>query len=1335
MPTLSEPVQTLLEQIKNRPTARAGETPALDFDVVIVGSGYGGSVAACRLAGLRKPDDKPLKVCVLERGREYQPGEFPEDISRLWPHVQVDSAVGSIGRRDALFDVRTNHGVSALVGCALGGTSQINAGVVLRPEAAVFSKTIPGTGDPMPAWPGALQDRAALNDYFVAVETMLQAEPFAMPPGEPLPKHRALKRLNSYLKQVDQHPVSFEVPPIAVHQADGISSGGVEQKKCTQCGNCCTGCNFRAKNTLTMNYLPLAKQQGAKLYTDVLVTQIAQEQGENGAWRVYLEPNHPRGIDHDVFVRTTHVILAAGVMGTNELLLRSRNRPARSGERAFSLSNRLGHRFSCNGDSIGAGYDHTDFIYGSQIQSRVEVGPCITGMIKVRPETGDVTDQFIVQEGSIPSSLQWIFQELGSLSQYAKWLGSAVATDFSRDVAAPSASALAHSQIYLSMGHDSDGGQLYLDPDPQRDRVRIQWASPGSDKTYEAQDKLLERAGVHLGGSYLPNPVRKFVNEAAMSFFKTTKHDESPILAQQTVTVHPLGGCALADDAANGVVDNACRVFKETTGRDVHAGLYVMDGSVIPTALGANPLLTIAAIAERAVTIMRQDQGWTESNSTFALAADNKPAPIPLPVIADQRVDISFRESLDVFLSPAHTKDTRDTDYLLAAAHAATQSRGAGLGPPTLRLRYRMDNAFQRLLDDPSHHAEIFVDHKQLPDEDPDKFIAHLPAPIGDVRVVGGTLALFGMARTRNWSRLWVGARRELHYYFNRNKAFSWSDAIQSTSQIFSNFRNIRRVLHYLDVSSQKREVIYRLMLQSVADADQKFLLEGFKVVQNRYDLDLLDATTRVFTRVRRDDEQGEIVASGTLVVQLEEFFRPKQARLREANLDTVQIEREADGIIGATALISTATMLAKAVVHPFFGRFREPDYSPVMPVLGEYQDGEGKRLAPRFHGSAGLLRPLLEPSFPRWSFSQCAQPLAQLTRYVNAESDKGPVLLVHGFGTSSLTYAMDTQPMPLARYLSEAGFDVWLLDNRISIAGSHAHRPWGLEDIAKDELREAIWHIQTCTERPVSVFAHCVGGLITLMALLEQHDLCKKIAAVVISQVGTVIEASAINKFKSPIAAFLESYVGLKVVDAYAYRGDENSVDRNAANPDAALQWRGRLIDRALSAYHFPAGEVCDSATCHRVSGMYGLAFKHRNISDATHDNLHRLFGPANMATFKHLARIFDAREPVAQNGECIYLSQSNIRNGLDVPICFIHGADNEVFDIQTLHQTVEQLKKVRPVGAPIEGYAITGYGHQDCIIGNDAHRDVFPLIRSFFESPTDSNGRARTARSVAVH
>ena len=65
--------------------------------------------------------------------------------------------------------------------------------------------------------------------------------------------------------------------------------------------------------------------------------------------------------------------------------------------------------------------------------------------------------------------------------------------------------------------------------------------------------------------------------------------------------------------------------------------------------------------------------------------------------------------------------------------------------------------------------------------------------------------------------------------------------------------------------------------------------------MQNRFDLDLLDATTRVFTRVRRDDKQGEIVASGTLVVQLEEFFRPKQARLREANLDTVQIEREAE--------------------------------------------------------------------------------------------------------------------------------------------------------------------------------------------------------------------------------------------------------------------------------------------------------------------------------------------------------------------------------------------------------------------------------------------------------
>ena len=390
MALLSQPIQALLQSVKSR----HAETPQeFDFDVVIVGSGYGGSVAACRLSALRKANEESLKVCVLERGREYQPGEFPEDITRLWPHVQVDSAVGAIGRRDALFDVRGNHGVSVLVGCALGGTSQINANVVLRPDRNVFEKTVSEpTGVARPVWPTALRNVSTLKPYFEKVEEMLEAQPFPSDPSEPLPKLRALERLSFFLRQADDQPVTFERPPIAVQFKDGDNRSGVAQKKCSNCGNCCTGCNGRAKNTLTMNYLAVAHRQGAELYTQALVTRIAEDPKVRGAWLIYLEPNQPRGPSEGIFVRAANVILAAGVLGTNEILLRSTRPSEKSDIAPLSLSGRLGRRFSCNGDSVNAGYDHIDFVHASQLNSSARVGPCITGMIKVRPNNGQIAD-------------------------------------------------------------------------------------------------------------------------------------------------------------------------------------------------------------------------------------------------------------------------------------------------------------------------------------------------------------------------------------------------------------------------------------------------------------------------------------------------------------------------------------------------------------------------------------------------------------------------------------------------------------------------------------------------------------------------------------------------------------------------------------------------------------------------------------------------------------------------------------------------------------------------------------------------------------------------------
>src|SRR5262245_48619229 len=143
------------------------------YDVVVVGSGYGGSIAALRM--LEK--SPASSVCVLERGLERQAGEFPATIRAALGQTQIDTRVGRAGRRTALFDMRINKDVSVLVGCGLGGTSLINAGVMLEPLPSVFAND---------RWPGDLQTAGALRNEYDKAIGVLSA--FPVPSDVALPK-------------------------------------------------------------------------------------------------------------------------------------------------------------------------------------------------------------------------------------------------------------------------------------------------------------------------------------------------------------------------------------------------------------------------------------------------------------------------------------------------------------------------------------------------------------------------------------------------------------------------------------------------------------------------------------------------------------------------------------------------------------------------------------------------------------------------------------------------------------------------------------------------------------------------------------------------------------------------------------------------------------------------------------------------------------------------------------------------------------------------------------------------------------------------------------------
>lgn len=308
----------------------AGQLRAAE-EVVVVGSGYGGAIVASRLARAGR------SVVVLERGSERHPGQFADRLRQARGQVQVSTGRRRWGSPTALFDLRVARGQSVLVGCGLGGTSLINANVALRAGAAVFDD---------PRWPEALRGdgRHHLDRYYERAERMLGSTPYPAG-GARLPKLEALARGAEALG------VTADRPPVNVTFEAGTNPAGVAQEACTLCGDCCSGCNVGAKNTVLMNYLPDAHAHGARLFCETQVRCITRVADR---WQVEVATRHRGGGRPAVrTIAAEVVVLAAGTLGSTEILLRS-------AEAGLAVSDQVGTRFNGNGDVLGFAIDADD---------------------------------------------------------------------------------------------------------------------------------------------------------------------------------------------------------------------------------------------------------------------------------------------------------------------------------------------------------------------------------------------------------------------------------------------------------------------------------------------------------------------------------------------------------------------------------------------------------------------------------------------------------------------------------------------------------------------------------------------------------------------------------------------------------------------------------------------------------------------------------------------------------------------------------------------------------------------------------------------------------------
>jgi cholesterol oxidase len=1122
----------------------------LRYDVIVVGSGYGGGVAASRLARAGK------RVAVLERGREFAIGDFPDRLVEAQEQFQVSRNGQRIGGSAlGLYDLRLNEDVHVFLGCGLGGGSLINANVSLPPDPRVWDD---------PAWPKEISADTTRQDGFARAQDVLR--PVPLPEKTRLAKLSALEVAGNALnRDVDR-------PPINVVFERQVNYAGVEQPACTHCGDCCAGCNVGAKSTVQVTYIADAFNHGADIFTEVRVSYVRPERGR---WRVFFEAlghDRERFSAADQSITADIVVLAAGTLGSTEILLRSR-------ENGLAVSERLGERFTGNGDVLAFAYNNNVPVNGigfgePPVVQAEPVGPCITGVIDLR-STERLEDGMVIEEGSIPSGLAPVLPALmAAAARLGKDTDKGIIDALEERTRerqsllfGPYQGAVNRTQTFLVMSHDDGAGSIAL----ENDRLKVSWPGLSDQPVFAAIERKLLKAAQATGGTFVRNPLSETV------------------LGNSLITVHPLGGCAMGQDRTRGVVNHKCQVFDANpqAGADtVHPGLYVCDGSIVPRPLGVNPLLTITALAERAMIHLARDYGLAFSD------APNTHAP-PLLAAPEGRgrhdpAGVEFTERMSGFISP---------DVGLPHETAARRGKGAATSF-SFTVTVLVDDV-DRFVSEKLHTGRL-IGIVECP--------AVSPEPMS---IFDGT---FNLLRTDG-------------------------DAVET-----------------------KR---FDYKFSFAAPDGREFYFEGYKLVRSDADIDMWRDTTRLFVDIGGGAKgQTGHVARGMLEIAPSDFYVQMQT------LKGFGGEDNAD------------RLRAVAKFGRFFSRELFDTYGGVLARPGRYDAYNPRKK-----------RTLRVPE-PEIHLAKTPDgKVLKLTRYRGGR--KGPVVLSHGLGVSSLIFSIDTIETNLLEFLVAAEYDCWLLDYRASVELPYCADLWAADDVAANDYPAALAKVRAVTGRTtVQVVAHCFGASTFAMSVLAG---LQGVRSAVLSQIATDY---VVPLYPQRLLAWLHApslleRMGIDVVDARATTADS---------------LRERLLDKVLQlAVPVPRAQRINDATSTRITALYGRLYQVEQLNDLTvASGLAEMFGKANIEAFRQLA-VFSRLGHVAdRDGNDVYLP--NIRR-LGFPIAFIHGSENACFKPESTQRTLDRLAEAN--GRQLyDRHVIDGYGHIDCIFGKNAANDVFPLI-----------------------
>ena len=510
-----------------------------DADVAIIGSGFGGSVAALRLV------EKGYKVVVIEAGSRYRDEDFAKNSFQLKKFLFFPRlGLKGIQRIDLL------RNVMVMSGAGVGGGSLVYANTLYRPPVEFF-KT--GSWSEMADW------QSVLAPYFDQAERMLGVEtnPFFSP------SDAALKKVAEDMGVGD----TFRMTPVGVHFGEAgktvadpyFGGAGPTRTGCINCGECMTGCRHGAKNTLVKNYLYLAEANGAKVIAERTVTDIEEQ---DGGYKIRMRKSSASGMGSQS-IRAKQVIVAAGALGTAKLLQR-----VRSQGHLLGISDRLGYLSRTNSESllgvVARGKD-VDYSAGSAITSSIFPNEN-THIEAVRYGKGSNFMALLEsvaasgKKGQDPNPLRLIWASIKNLHRLPSMYNL---RDWSERTLILLVMQSRDNSLRTFMrrgifGKKLTSAQGHGEKNPS-------WVPLGHDVARRLATEMDGTAGAVVTEPFgIP------------------------------MTAHFLGGCVIGADASQGVVDGYLRAFGQP-------GLHILDGSTLSANPGVNPSLSITAQAEWAL--------------------------------------------------------------------------------------------------------------------------------------------------------------------------------------------------------------------------------------------------------------------------------------------------------------------------------------------------------------------------------------------------------------------------------------------------------------------------------------------------------------------------------------------------------------------------------------------------------------------------------------------------------------------------------------------------------------------------------------------------------------